>query len=117
MPIGLKNVEELKVFARNVHTPAVYAHSDPLGVKVTPQELERMGTWKIVIYDTATTAATSHAIMKMYANVKEKGATGLDVEEMTRVMQRVEELIGLPKFYEMEEKTTGLWLKERQKKS
>ena len=79
MPIGLKNVEELKVFARNVHTPAVYAHSDPLGVKVTPQELERMGTWKIVIYDTATTAATSHAIMKMYANVKEKGATGLDV--------------------------------------
>jgi 2-methylisocitrate lyase-like PEP mutase family enzyme len=116
MPEGLKSVEEHEIYAKNVKAPAIAGDSDPdsrTGFKVTPQQLEKMGTWKMVIYDTATTAAMAHAVMKAYTNVKEKGTTGLDPEELTRVIQKVEELIGLPHFYEMEERTAELRSKEK----
>ena len=68
------------------------------------QQAQKLGV-RVLIYALTATYVTSLAVSEVYDRLKKTGDTGLGDHEMEAAKDMVEELIGLPELYELEERT------------
>ena len=103
MPRGVRQREDLARFREGVpDVPLlVIAGHDTISVK----EYEDLG-YQIIIYATTPITTTAIALLDLYQNLKDTGLTGVSEEEIVRRRARVEELISLPEYYQVEAETT-----------
>ena len=103
MPRGVRAREDLARFRDGVRDIPllVIASRDEISVK----EYEELG-YQIIIYATTPAIVAAHALLQVYKNLKETGLTGMSAEEVTEKGLKVEELIGLPEYYQIEAETT-----------
>ena len=103
MPRGVRQREDLARFREGVpDVPLlVIAGHDTISVK----EYEDLG-YQIIIYATTPITTTATALLDLYQNLKDTGLTGISEEEIVRRRARVEELISLPEYYQVEAETT-----------
>ena len=103
MPRGVRAREDLARFQDGVRDIPllVIASRDEISVK----EYEDLG-YQIIIYATTPAIVTAHALLQVYKNLKETGLTGMSAKEVAEKGSKVEELIGLPEYYQIEAETT-----------
>lgn len=101
-------IEETKRAAKDIKAPTVYvvSHGNRVGRPVpTVGELEEWG-YKIASFAVLSTLVAYRAIHESFKRLRETGDAGEDLAEMKRLRQSVEDLIGLPNLYAIEERTT-----------
>ncbi len=103
MPRGVREREDLAYFRKEVpDVPLlVIAGADDISVK----EYEGLG-YQIIIYATTPIIAAATAIYDVYQSLKDRGLTGINAQEVAQRRRRVEELISLPEYYQVEAETT-----------
>ena len=103
MPRGVRKAEDLAHFRKEVpDIPLlVIAGADDISV----QEYGELG-YQIVIYATTPIIAAAKGLIEAYQSLKDTGLTGLSAEEVATRRRRVEELISLPEYYQVEAETT-----------
>ena len=103
MPRGVRQREDLARFREGVpDVPLlVIAGHDTISVK----EYEDLG-YQIIIYATTPITTMAIALLDLYQNLKDTGFTGVSEEEIVRRRARIEELISLPEYYQVEAETT-----------
>jgi methylisocitrate lyase len=101
-------IEEAKRAPKDINAPTVYvvSHGNRVGRPVpTVQELEEWG-YKVASFAILSTLVSYRALRDSFAKLHATGDAGEDLEEMRKLRQSVEDLIGLPDLYEIEERTT-----------
>jgi 2-methylisocitrate lyase-like PEP mutase family enzyme len=84
----------------------VDSHGNRVGRPVlTVPEMEAAG-YKMVSYATAVVLTVYEAVGAMLRRLRETGDAGLPAEQMIAARKGVEDLIGLPALYAIEERTT-----------
>ena len=103
MPRGVRQKDDLAHFRKNVpDIPLlVIAGSDDISVK----EYRDLG-YQIIIYAVTPAIVAATALLDVYQNLKDTGLTGIAAEDMAQRRGKVEELISLPEYYEVEAETT-----------
>ena len=103
MPRGVRQKEDLAHFRAAVpDIPLlVIAGGDDISVK----EYEGLG-YQMIIYATTPIIAAATAILDVYRCLKDTGLTGINAQDVAIRRERVEELISLPEYYEVEAATT-----------
>jgi methylisocitrate lyase len=103
MPRGVREKADLDHFRKNVpDVPLlVIAGADDISV----QEYASLG-YQIIIYATTPMIAAATALLDVYGKLKDTGLTGISAEEVAVRRRRVEELISLPEYYQVEAATT-----------
>ena len=103
MPRGVREKADLDHFRKNVpDVPLlVIAGADDISV----QEYASLG-YQIIIYATTPMVAAVTALLDVYGKLKDTGLTGISAEEVAVRRRRVEELISLPEYYQVEAATT-----------
>ena len=103
MPRGVVQKEDLAHFRKEVPdaTLLVIAGSADISVK----EYEELG-YQIIIYATTSILTTAIALMLVYQNLKDHGVTGISAQNVMERRAKVEELISLPEYYQVEAETT-----------
>jgi methylisocitrate lyase len=103
MPRGVREKADLDHFRKNVpDVPLlVIAGADDISV----QEYASLG-YQIIIYATTPMVAAVTALLDVYRKLKDTGLTGISAEEVAVRRRRVEELISLPEYYQVEAATT-----------
>ena len=111
MPRGVRDKEDLAHFRNAVpDVPLlVIAGHDDISVK----EYEDLG-YQIIIYATTPIVAAAIAISDVYQSLKDTGLLGISAEEIAQRRKRVEELISLPEYYQVEADTTEREYQDRQ---
>jgi len=102
-------LEETRRAPQEIDTPLIYvsSHGNRVGRPILPPaELAQMG-YKMVMYATATVLAVYEAVTAMLERLRQSGDPDLDHERMILARKGIEDLIGLPKLYEIEERTIG----------
>jgi methylisocitrate lyase len=102
MPRGVREKADLDHFRKNVpDVPLlVIAGADDISV----QEYASLG-YQIIIYATTPMIAAATALLDVYGKLKDTGLTGISAEEVAVRRRRVEELISLPEYYQVEATT------------
>ncbi len=101
-------LEEVLRAPREIPVPVQYvnSHGNRVGRPVLPvAELEAAG-YKMVDYATASILAVYEAVRAMFQRLRHAGDAGLPQDQMIAARKAVEDLIGLPKLYAIEERTT-----------
>jgi 2-methylisocitrate lyase-like PEP mutase family enzyme len=101
-------LEEVRLAPREIEAPLIYVNSNGnrVGRPVLPvAELANLG-YAMVMYATATVLVVYEAVQALFARLRECGEDGLDPEVMIRARSGIEDLIGLPLLYAIEERTT-----------
>jgi methylisocitrate lyase len=103
-----ETIEDIKKILNSVNNRFVHLNGEARPRPyLTPQEAQKLG-FKLLIYALTATYVSVNAIYKVYERLKRTGDTGLNTNEMVKEMdktkQLVENLIDLPKFYEIEER-------------
>jgi methylisocitrate lyase len=103
MPRGVREKADLDHFRKSVpDVPLlVIAGADDISV----QEYASLG-YQIIIYATTPMIAAATALLDVYGKLKDTGLTGISAEEVAVRRRRVEELISLPEYYQVEAATT-----------
>ena len=103
MPRGVRQREDLDQYRRSVtDVPLlVIAGHDDISVK----EYADLG-YQIIIYATTPVVAAATALIEVYRNLKETGTIGITTQEVAQRRSRIEELISLPEYYQVEAETT-----------
>ena len=103
MPRGVREKADLDHFRKGVpDVPLlVIAGADDISV----QEYASLG-YQIIIYATTPMVAAATALLDVYGKLKDTGLTGISAEEVAVRRRRVEELISLPEYYQVEAATT-----------
>jgi methylisocitrate lyase len=103
MPRGVRAREDLAFFRKEVPgVPLlVIAGADDISV----QEYADLG-YQIIIYATTPAVVAAHALMETYQHLKDTGRLNIDAQRVAELRRRVEELISLPEYYEVEAATT-----------
>jgi methylisocitrate lyase len=103
MPRGVREKEDLAHFRGEVpDVPLlVIAGADDISVK----EYQDLG-YQIVIYAVTSIVVAATAIQDAYRNLRDTGLTGVNAQDMAERRARVEELISLPEYYQVEAQTT-----------
>ena len=103
MPRGVRQREDLDRFRRSVKDVPllVIAGHDDISVK----EYADLG-YQLIIYATTPVVAAATALINVYTHLKETGTIGIDSPEVARRRTRIEELISLPEYYQVEAETT-----------
>ena len=103
MPRGVREKADLDHFRKNVpDVPLlVIAGADDISV----QEYASLG-YQIIIYATTPMIAAATALLDVYGKLRDTGLTGISAEEVAVRRRRVEELISLPEYYQVEAATT-----------
>ena len=104
MPRGVTSKEDLAHFREAVPDIPIVAIAGTQ-FELTVQEYEALGI-QVIIYASTPVITAAIAIMEAYRSLKETGSTGIDLEEIALRRARVEELISLPEYYEVEAQTT-----------
>ena len=110
MPRGVKEKEDLAQFRKAVaNVPLlVIAGADDISVK----EYEDLG-YQIIIYAVTPMVVAATALLDVYKNLKETGETGISAQQVAERRRRVEELISLPEYYQVEAETTERGYQDR----
>ena len=103
MPRGVRQREDLDHFRRAVpDVPLlVIAGADDISVK----EYEGLG-YQVIIYAVTPVVVAATAILDVYQSLKDTGLMGISAQEVAERRKRVEELISLPEYYQVEAETT-----------
>ena len=100
--------DEARRAPREIRAPSIYvnSHGNRVGRPVLGvPELAEMG-YKMVSYATATILSVYEAVRETFARLRQTGDAGLEHDRMIQARQGAEDLIGLPRLYEIEEQTT-----------
>jgi methylisocitrate lyase len=98
--------EELEFVAQEASGPMTFVLSDNFEPRPTTRQLDSLG-YAMVIYPTAAPVVITKHIKTLYQNIKSLGETGLDPNEYDEIRTYIEDLIQLPRMYEIEE-SSGL---------
>jgi 2-methylisocitrate lyase-like PEP mutase family enzyme len=103
MPRGVRAREDLAFFRKEVPgVPlVVIAGADDISV----QEYADLG-YQIMIYATTPAIVAAMALMETYQHLKDTGLLNINAQRVAELRRRVEELISLPEYYEVEAATT-----------
>jgi 2-methylisocitrate lyase-like PEP mutase family enzyme len=103
MPRGVRAREDLAFFRTEVpDVPLlVIAGADDISV----QEYADLG-YQIIIYATTPAVVAANALMETYQHLKTTGRLNINAQRVAELRRRVEELISLPEYYEVEAATT-----------
>ncbi|SDN73693.1 oxaloacetate decarboxylase [Ensifer sp. YR511] len=101
-------MEELERAPKDVKGPltTIVSHGNRVGRPVlSASELADMG-YKIISYPITTGLVIYQSLMETYREITRTGRAELDHEEMVKVRLELEDTIGLPELYAIEERTT-----------
>lgn len=103
MPRGVRAREDLAFFRKEVpNIPlVVITGADDISV----QEYGDLG-YQLLIYATTPAIVAANALMQTYQHLKETGLLNINSQQVAELRRRVEELISLPEYYEVEAATT-----------
>src|ERR671922_810436 len=103
MPRGVRAREDLAFFRQAVPgVPLmVIAGADDISV----QEYADLG-YQIIIYATTPAIVAPNALMETYRHLQDTGHLNINAQRVAELRRRVEELISLPEYYEVEAATT-----------
>ena len=103
MPRGVRQREDLAFFRKEVpDVPLlVIAGADDISV----QEYADLG-YQILIYATTPIVIAVDALLSSYQHLKDTGLLNIDAQRVAEIRSRVEALIDLPEYYEVEAETT-----------
>src|SRR5499427_689447 len=103
MPRGVRAREDLAFFRQAVpDVPLmVIAGADDIAV----QEYADLG-YQIIINATTPAIVAANALMETYQHLKDTGLLNINAQQVAALRRRVEELISLPEYYEVEAATT-----------
>jgi 2-methylisocitrate lyase-like PEP mutase family enzyme len=103
MPRGVRAREDLAFFRKEVPgVPLlVIAGADDISV----QEYADLG-YQIIIYATTPAVVAANALLETYQHLKDTGLLNITAQRVAELRRRVEELISLPEYYEVEAATT-----------
>lgn len=103
MPRGVRQKRDLARFRKGVpDIPLlVIAGADDISVR----EYEELG-YQIIIYATTPIVAIVDALFQVYGSLRDTGLIGISAEEVAAKRRRIEELISLPEYYQVEAETT-----------
>jgi methylisocitrate lyase len=102
------NPEQAEDLPRRIEAPLIYVNSPgnlaerPMLTVGTAEELG----YKLLSDAIALSIVTAQAVKKALQNYLRRGGFGMDPECAKSVRGEIEELIGLPRYYEIEEETT-----------
>lgn len=102
------SLEEARLVPKEVKAPLIYVNSpgNRLGRAVIPwQQLEEMG-YKMVLDSSTAVIAASSAVREAFGAYMRDGQPSVDQETALEVREWVESIIGLPEYYQIEERTT-----------
>jgi 2-methylisocitrate lyase-like PEP mutase family enzyme len=101
-------LEEAKRAPKDVDAPIVYVVSHGNRVDRPVPTVGELGEWgyKIASFAILSTLIMYRALHDSFAKVVATGDPGEDLAEMRKLRKSVEDLIGLEKLYEIEERTT-----------
>ncbi|MHA2231077.1 MAG: isocitrate lyase/PEP mutase family protein [Candidatus Hodarchaeales archaeon] len=94
--------EETKLVAREIDGPLCFVNSERMAFRPTVQQMPKLG-YKLVIYPNTITVVIAKYAREAYAYLKEHGNTDiLDADEVKKIRQDIQRLIGLDKLYKFE---------------
>ena len=102
------SLEETARAPKDIDAPLVYvvSHGNRVGRPVpTAGELGDMG-YKVVSYAILSILMVYKSVHEAFQRLHDDGDPGVDLAEMRQIRQSIEDLIGLPELYEIEERTT-----------
>jgi 2-methylisocitrate lyase-like PEP mutase family enzyme len=100
-------MEEARRAPREIKGPLAYTNSEGNMLRrplFSVQEFEDLG-YKLSTYPTALLCPVTQEIKRVITNLKTRGVTGLDPEQMIVWRKEVEDLIGLEEYYRIESNT------------
>jgi methylisocitrate lyase len=102
------NLEETKALPKKTKAPLIYVNG--IGNRVgrpvlTAQQAEEYG-YKMLYDAIAAILVTYKALRDLFQKLAKEGTTGLSQEMMMPLRKELEDVIGLPRYYAIEEKTT-----------
>jgi 2-methylisocitrate lyase-like PEP mutase family enzyme len=100
----LRGSEEMKIFRQEVpNIPLVAGHavSRILSVK----EIEQLG-YQFIFYPLDSILAAIEGVIRIYTGLKETGRISMAESRQKELMSTIQEMIGLPDYYRIEEVTT-----------
>jgi methylisocitrate lyase len=103
MPRGVREPKDLEAYRKGVpDVPllVIAGHDD-----ITVQQYTDLG-YQIIIYATTPIITAAMAMMEAYESLKDTGAIGINAAEVAARRRKVEALISLPEYYEVEAATT-----------
>lgn len=95
---------EMEYIADHAQGPMTFVLSDNYEPRPTTDELQELG-YGMVIYPTAAPVVITKYIKELYESIRDRGKTGWDPEEYDAIRTYIEEFIGLPDYYDIEERT------------
>jgi methylisocitrate lyase len=103
MPRGVRERADLAFFRREVPgiPLVVIAGADDISV----QEYADLG-YQLLVYATTPVIVAANALMETYQHLKDTGLLNITALRVAELRRRVEELISLPEYYEVEAATT-----------
>src|SRR2546425_1918614 len=103
MPRGVRTRDDLAFFRQQVpDIPlVVITGADDIAV----QEYGALG-YQLLIYATTPVLVTTTALTQTYQHLKDTGLLNINAQQVAELRRRVEELISLPEYYEVEAATT-----------
>ena len=103
MPRGVREREDLAFFRKEIPgiPLMVIAGADDISV----QEYADLG-YQIIIYATTPAIVAANALLETYQHLKDTGLLNINAQRVADLRRRVEELISLPEYYEVEAATT-----------
>ena len=103
MPLGFWEQEELTHFRSAV--PDVPLLVIAGNHNITVREYQELG-YQVIIYALTPIMAGAIAIMEAYQSLKDTGLIGISPQDVAQRRRRVEEIIGLTEYYQVEAETT-----------
>jgi 2-methylisocitrate lyase-like PEP mutase family enzyme len=103
MPRGVRAREDLAFFHKEVPGVPLLAIAGADDISV--HEYADLG-YQIIIYATTPAVVAAHALMEAYQHLKDTGRLNINAQRVAELRRRVEELISLPEYYEVEAATT-----------
>ena len=100
---GVRQREDLAYFRQAVPDIPLFVIAGTEEISV--QEYEALG-YQLIIYPITPIVATVSALMDTYRTLKDTGLPGIDGAALAEKRKLVEELIGLPEYYQVEAETT-----------
>ena len=103
MPRGVRAREDLAFFRKEV--PGVPLLVIAGADDISTREYADLG-YQIIIYATTPAIVAANALMETYQHLKDTGLLNINAQQVAELRRRVEELISLPEYYEVEAATT-----------
>ncbi len=96
--------EEMEYVAAHATGPMTFVLSDNYEPRPTTDELENLG-YAMVIYPTAAPVVITKHMKALYESIRDEGETGWDPTEYGDIRTYIESIIGLPEYYDIEERS------------